>query len=99
MKNALGMIETIGLVPMIEAVDAMTKAADVNVLHWEKVGGGRVTAFVEGEVAAVKAAIDAGAESCSKLGEVTAAQVIPNPHGDLSAYTGKAAAKGGKKKK
>lgn len=98
MKNALGMIETVGMVPMVEAVDAMTKAADVSVLHWEKVGAGRVTGFVEGEVAAVKAAIDAGADAAARLGEVTAAQVIPNPHADLAAYTGKTAAKKSRKK-
>lgn len=89
MKNALGMIETVGLVALIEAVDAMTKSAEVTFLRWETVGSGRVAAFVEGEVAAVKSAIDAGAEAAAKLGEVVAAQVIPNPHGELAAFTAK----------
>ena len=93
MKNALGMIETIGLVALIEAVDAMTKSADVTFLRWETAGSGRVAAFVEGEVAAVKSAIDAGAEAAAKLGEVVAAQVVPNPHADLSAFTAKKAVK------
>jgi len=92
-KNALGMIETIGLVALIEAVDAMTKSAEVTFLRWETAGSGRVAAFVEGEVAAVKSAIDAGAEAAAKLGEVVAAQVIPNPHGDLAAFTAKKPAK------
>lgn len=89
MKKALGMIETIGFVPMLEAADAACKAAHVEFLHWEPAGSGMVTVFVEGEVAAVKAAVDAGAEAAAKLGKVVAAQVIPNPYEDLDAFTGK----------
>jgi len=92
-KNALGMLETIGLVALIEAVDAMTKAAEVTFLRWETAGAGRVAAFVEGEVAAVKAAVDAGAEAAARLGEVVAAQVVPNPHAELSQFTARKAAK------
>lgn len=93
MKNALGMLETIGLVALIEAVDAMTKAAEVTFLRWEAAGSGRVAAFVEGEVAAVKAAVDAGAEAAARLGEVVAAQVVANPHADLSQFTARKAVK------
>lgn len=82
--EALGMIETKGLVCMIEAVDSMLKSANVQMLGWEKVGSGLVTAFVVGDVAAVKAAIDAGANAASKLGEVVSLQVIPRPHEELS---------------
>ena len=89
MKKALGMIETVGFVPMLEAADAACKAAHVDFLHWEPAGAGLVTAFIEGEVAAVKAAVDAGAEAAAKLGKVVAAQVIPNPYEDLDAFTGK----------
>jgi ethanolamine utilization protein EutM len=89
MKNALGMVETIGLVPLMEAADAMTKAADVTFVHWDTAGAGRVAVFVEGDVAAVKASVDAGAEAASRLGEVKAAQVIPNPSGDLDAFLGR----------
>jgi ethanolamine utilization protein EutM len=86
-RQALGMIETKGLVPLMEAVDAMAKAADVSLLKWEAAGSGLVTAFISGSVAAVKAAIDAGAESSAKLGQVVAAQVIPHPHEALNAFT------------
>ena len=82
--EALGMIETKGLVCMIEAVDAMLKSANVTFSGWEKVGSGLVTAFVEGDVAAVKAAIDAGATAAGRIGEVVSVQVIPRPHQDLS---------------
>lgn len=82
--EALGMIETKGLVCLIEAVDSMLKSANVQMLGWEKVGSGLVTAFVVGDVAAVKAAIDAGANAASKLGEVVSLQVIPRPHEELS---------------
>ena len=81
--EALGMIETRGLVSMIEAVDAMLKSANVQMMGWEKVGSGLVTAFVVGDVAAVKAAIDAGASAASKIGEVVSVQVIPRPHEEL----------------
>ena len=82
--EALGMIETKGLVSLIEASDAMLKAANVQMIGWDKVGSGLVTAFVVGDVAAVKAAIDAGAGAASKVGEVVSVQVIPRPHEELS---------------
>lgn len=94
--EALGMIETKGLVSMIEASDAMLKAANVELAGWEKVGSGLVTAFVVGDVAAVKAAVDAGASAASKIGEVVSVQVIPRPHEDLVAILPKAAAKSSK---
>jgi ethanolamine utilization protein EutM len=81
--KALGMLETKGLVCLIEVVDAMLKAANVQMVGWEKVGSGLVTAFVVGDVAAVKAAIDAGAGAASKIGEVVSVQVIPRPHEEL----------------
>ncbi len=83
--EALGMIETKGLVCMIEAVDAMLKSANVQIVGWDKVGSGLVTSFVVGDVAAVKAAIDAGASAASKIGEVVSVQVIPRPHEELAA--------------
>src|SRR5918997_6842243 len=81
--EALGMIETKGLVSLIEASDAMLKAANVTLLGWQKIGSGLVTAFVVGDVAAVKAAVDAGAAAASRVGEVIGVQVIPRPHEDL----------------
>jgi ethanolamine utilization protein EutM len=82
--KALGMLETKGLVALIEGTDAMLKAANVQMVGWEKVGSGLVTTFVVGDVAAVKAAIDAGASAASKIGEVVSVQVIPRPHEDLA---------------
>jgi microcompartment protein CcmL/EutN len=84
MKQALGMIETRGLVALFEGVDAMLKAANVTLKGWEPVGSGLVTAFVEGDVAAVKAATDVGAEAASRIGEVVSVQVISRPHDDLT---------------
>jgi ethanolamine utilization protein EutM len=81
--QALGMVETKGLVALIEASDTMVKAADVTLLSWQKIGSGLVTAFVVGDVAAVKAAVDAGAAAAGRVGEVVAVQVIPRPHEDL----------------
>ena len=81
---ALGMIETKGFVALLEASDAMMKAANVQLVGWDKVGSGLVTAFVTGDVAAVKAATDAGANAASRIGEVVSVQVIPRPHDDLS---------------
>ena len=81
--EALGMIETKGFVCLLEAVDSMLKAANVEMLGWDKVGSGLVTAFISGDVAAVKAAIDAGAQAASKLGEVVSVEVIPRPHEEL----------------
>ena len=82
--EALGMIETKGLVPLIEASDAMLKAANVRLVGYEKVGRGLVTAFVKGDVAAVKSATDAGSAAASKVGEVISVHVIPRPHDDLA---------------
>ena len=81
--EALGMIETKGFVCLVEAVDSMLKSANVEMMGWEKVGSGLVTAFVVGDVAAVKAAIDAGASAASKIGEVVSVLVIPRPHEEL----------------
>jgi microcompartment protein CcmL/EutN len=88
MKQALGMIETRGLVALIEAVDAMCKAADVTFTGWKPAGAGLVTAFIEGEVAAAKAATDAGAQAAARLGQVISVQVIPRPHEELAVITG-----------
>src|SRR6476646_5125210 len=76
--EALGMIETKGLVPLVEASDAMLKAADVTLIGWQKIGSGLVTALIVGDVAAVQAAIAA-----ARVGEVMGVQVIPRPHEDL----------------
>lgn len=83
--EALGMIETKGLVALIEASDAMMKSANVTLLGWQKIGSGLVTALCVGDVAAVKAAIDAGAQAAGRVGEVIGVQVIPRPHEDLGA--------------
>lgn len=83
MKEALGMIETKGLVGMIEASDAMVKAANVILVAYEKIGGGYVTALVRGDVAACKAATDAGAAAARKVGELISVHVIPHPHEQL----------------
>lgn len=81
--EALGMVETRGLVAMIEAADAMVKAANVRLVGYEKIGSGFVTAIVRGDVAAVKSATDAGAAAAAKVGEVISVHVIPRPHQDL----------------
>ncbi len=83
MQEALGMIETKGLTSLIEASDAMVKAANVRLVGWEKIGSGYVTAFVRGDVAAVKAATDAGAAAAKKIGELVCVHVIPRPHANL----------------
>ena len=88
--EALGMVETKGLVALIEASDAMLKAANVSLLGWQKIGSGLVTAFVSGDVAAVKAAVDAGAAAAGRVGEVIGVQVIPRPHEDTSSVLPKA---------
>ncbi|MBX3421482.1 MAG: BMC domain-containing protein [Pirellulaceae bacterium] len=82
-SEALGMIETKGFVSLVESVDAMMKAANVQFLGWDKVGSGLVSAFVSGDVAAVKAATDAGAAAAGRVGEVVSVQVIARPHQDL----------------
>lgn len=83
--EALGMIETKGLVALVEASDAMLKSANVTLIGWQKIGSGMVTALVLGDVAAVKAAVDAGATAAARIGEVVGVQVIPRPHEDLGA--------------
>lgn len=85
MGDALGMIETRGWVPMVEATDAMVKAANVEIVGWQQIGGGLVTTLVRGDVGAVKAATDAGAVAAGKVGEVIAVHVIPRPHKSLEA--------------
>ncbi len=82
-KEALGMVETRGLVAAIEAADAMVKAANVTLIGTEKIGSGLVSVMVRGDVGAVKAAVEAGSVSASKLGELVAVHVIPRPHADV----------------
>jgi ethanolamine utilization protein EutM len=82
-KEALGMIETRGLVANIEAADAMVKAANVELTGQVRIGAGLVTVMVRGDVGAVKAATDAGAAAAQKVGEVVSVHVIPRPHGDV----------------
>jgi len=81
--EALGMIETKGLVAVIEASDAMVKAAKVTLVGYEKIGGGYVTAMIRGDVAACKAATDAGAAAAQKIGELVTVHVIPRPHSNV----------------
>jgi ethanolamine utilization protein EutM len=83
MGEALGMIETRGLVALIEASDAMVKSAKVTLVGYEKIGSGLVTTLVRGDVAAVKAATDAGAAAARKVGELVSVHVIPRPHTSL----------------
>lgn len=83
MSEALGMIETRGFAAMVEASDAMVKAAKVELVHYEKIGGGYVTAIVRGDVAAVKAACDAGQAAASRVGELVTVHVIARPHGNV----------------
>jgi ethanolamine utilization protein EutM len=83
MNDALGMIETKGLTALIEAADAMVKAARVELVGYKQIGAGLVTALVRGDVAACKAATDAGAAAAQRVGEVVAVHVIPRPHADL----------------
>ena len=82
--EALGMIETRGLTALIEACDAMLKSANVTLIGWQKIGSGMVTGLVVGDVAAVKAAVDAGAAAAGRVGEVIGVQVIPRPHEDIA---------------
>ena len=89
-QPALGMVETKGIVSLMEASDAMLKAANVQMVGWDKVGSGMVTSFVTGDVAAVKAAVEAGAAAAGKVGDVVGVHVIARPHDDLSAMTPKA---------
>lgn len=80
LKEALGMIETRGLVGMLEATDAMVKAAKVRLVGYEKIGSGLVTTLVRGEVGAVRAAVEAGSSAAQKVGELVSVHVIPRPH-------------------
>jgi microcompartment protein CcmL/EutN len=82
-QEALGMIETRGLVAAIEAADAMVKAANVELIGTEKIGSGLVSVMVRGDVGAVKAATEAGSAAASRLGEIVAVHVIPRPHADV----------------
>lgn len=83
-QEALGMVETRGLVAAIEAADAMVKAADVTLIGTEKIGSGLITVMVQGDVGAVKAATEVGADAAGRLGELVAVHVIPRPHGDIA---------------
>ncbi len=89
--NALGMIETKGLVGAIEAADAMVKAANVTLVGKEHVGGGLVTVLVRGDVGAVKAATDAGAAAAERVGELVSVHVIPRPHNEIEGILPKVA--------
>lgn len=82
-QEALGMVETRGLVAAIEAADAMVKAANVQLIGTEKIGSGLVSVMVRGDVGAVKSAVEAGGAAAAKLGEIIATHVIPRPHGDV----------------
>jgi len=82
-SKALGIIEVQGLTSLIEASDAAIKAADVQMTGWEKIGSGLVCGFFTGDVAAVKAGVDAGAEAAARVGAVNSVLVIPRPHEDL----------------
>ena len=84
-QDALGMIETKGLCTLLEAADAALKAANVNMTGWATIGKGYVTGFFRGDVAAVKAATDAGVEAATRVGEVISVQVLPRPHDGLAA--------------
>lgn len=79
-RDALGMIETRGFVALVEAADAMSKAARVELVEYKKIGGGFVTATVRGEVAAVRASVEAGARAAERVGEMVSTHVIPRPH-------------------
>ncbi len=83
-QQAVGMIETRGFTALLEASDAALKAASVTLVGWERIGGGLVTAFFRGDVAAVKAATDAGAAAAALVGEVVSVHVIPRPHDDVA---------------
>ncbi|MFC4403499.1 BMC domain-containing protein [Gracilibacillus xinjiangensis] len=84
MSDSLGIIETRGLTASIEAADAMLKAANVEVVGSEKIGSGLVSVIIKGDVGAVKAATEVGAEAAGRVGEVVAVHVIPRPHGDVN---------------
>ncbi|MCG8406531.1 MAG: BMC domain-containing protein [Phycisphaerales bacterium] len=98
MADALGMIETRGFAAMVEAADAMVKAAKVELVSYEKIGGGYVTALVRGDVAAVKAACDAGQTAASRVGEIVSVHVIARPHTNIDEVLPLGRQGGGKKK-
>lgn len=83
MNESIGMIETRGLTAAIEAADAMLKAANVEIVGSEKIGSGLVSVIIKGDVGAVKAATEVGAEAAQRVGELVAVHVIPRPHGDV----------------
>lgn len=83
MSDALGMIETKGFVGLVEASDAMVKAAKVELVGYEKIGGGYVTSIVRGDVAAVKAAVEAGSRAAERIGELVSVHIIPRPHASV----------------
>ena len=85
-KEALGMLETRGFIGAVEGADAMVKAANVHILSWNRKGAGLVTVLVHGDVAAVKAATDAGSSAAEKVGEVVSVHVIPRPHPDVERH-------------
>ena len=84
-QQAVGMVETKGLIALIEASDAMLKSANVTMLGWDKIGSGMVTTFITGDVAAVKAAVEAGAAAAGKVGQVLGVHVIARPHDEALA--------------
>jgi len=84
MNQAIGLIETRGFVAVVEAADAMLKAANVKLIKYQSIGGGYVTVIVEGDVGAVKAAVDAGAAAAKRVGEIFSVHVIPRPHEETS---------------
>lgn len=86
-QAALGMVETKGLAALLEASDAMLKAANVTMVGWDKCGSGLVTSFITGDVAAVKAAVDAGAAAAGRVGDLVGVHVIPRPHDELGGIT------------
>ncbi|MFC2967902.1 BMC domain-containing protein [Acidimangrovimonas pyrenivorans] len=92
-NQAIGMIETRGYVPAMTAADAMVKAANVEIVSRNEVGGGYVSVVVKGDVGAVKAATEAGAQAANQIGEVTSVHVIPRPHADLGKHFDAAALK------
>lgn len=85
MEEALGMVECRGMVAMVEAADAMVKAANVRLVGYERIDAGLVTAIVRGEVGAVRAAVEAGAAAGARVGEVVATHIIPRPHAEVDA--------------
>ena len=97
MTDALGMIDTRGFAAMVEASDAMVKAAKVDLVHYEKIGGGYVTSVVRGDVAAVKAACDAGQTAAARVGEVVSVHVIARPHSNVDSVLPLGRAESGKK--